>query len=139
MRMKKYVLLAIAGSILTATIAYGANPYDQVDEAFRRYEKAVERSQRISQIQVIGDIVCIIIFIAIVIAVWSKHKQKEKETKESPVKEIVHREVTKTTGTEAKLETCENCGRTIGKLEKSYVFEDHVVCCECHQRLKNQS
>jgi len=36
------------------------------------------------------------------------------------------------------LQKCENCGATIGKLEKSYLFEDHVVCGECHQKLKNQ-
>ena len=36
------------------------------------------------------------------------------------------------------LRKCENCGATIGKLEKSYVFEDHVVCGECNQRLKSQ-
>lgn len=36
------------------------------------------------------------------------------------------------------LQKCANCGATIGKLEKSYLFEDHVVCGECHQKLKNQ-
>lgn len=35
------------------------------------------------------------------------------------------------------LKECANCGATIGKLEKSYLFEDHVVCYKCHQRLKN--
>lgn len=35
------------------------------------------------------------------------------------------------------LKNCANCGATIGNLEKSYLFEDHVVCGECHQRLKN--
>jgi RecJ-like exonuclease len=36
------------------------------------------------------------------------------------------------------LQKCANCGETIGKLEKSYVFEDHVVCYKCHQILKIQ-
>lgn len=36
------------------------------------------------------------------------------------------------------LQKCANCGATIGKIEKNYVFEDHVVCSECYQRLKNQ-
>jgi len=35
------------------------------------------------------------------------------------------------------LQKCENCGAMIGKLEESYVFEDHVVCYKCHQKLKN--
>ena len=30
------------------------------------------------------------------------------------------------------LEQCGNCGRVIGKLERSYLL---VVCNECHQRL----
>lgn len=36
------------------------------------------------------------------------------------------------------LHKCANCGRTIGKLEKSYVFEDQTVCGDCHQRLESQ-
>lgn len=30
-----------------------------------------------------------------------------------------------------QLETCENCGRTIGALETPHVHNDHVVCAEC--------
>lgn len=36
------------------------------------------------------------------------------------------------------LQKCANCGETIGKLEKSYLFEDHTICHKCHQRLENQ-
>lgn len=36
------------------------------------------------------------------------------------------------------LQECANCGRTIGRLEKSYVFEDHIVCSECYLKLKSQ-
>lgn len=32
-------------------------------------------------------------------------------------------------------ENCENCGRTIGKLEQPYVWRKHVVCAECHVHL----
>jgi hypothetical protein len=35
----------------------------------------------------------------------------------------------------AGLETCANCGRTIGKLETPHVHNEHVVCAECHGRL----
>ncbi len=38
----------------------------------------------------------------------------------------------------AGLKKCANCGRTIGKLEKSYVFEGQTVCGQCHQRLESQ-
>ena len=34
------------------------------------------------------------------------------------------------------VKNCENCGRTIGKLERAYVFEDHNVCQECYERLR---
>jgi len=33
------------------------------------------------------------------------------------------------------METCENCGRTIGNLETPAVWRERVVCAECHQRL----
>jgi len=37
-----------------------------------------------------------------------------------------------------KVEACENCGRTIGKLEQAYVFKNHIVCQQCHEKLKKQ-
>ena len=49
-----------------------------------------------------------------------------------------HAEVARNADDVGGLEKCANCGRAIGKLEKSYLFEDHVVCGECHQRLKSQ-
>ncbi|MGC9260811.1 MAG: hypothetical protein ACP5I8_12170 [Phycisphaerae bacterium] len=33
------------------------------------------------------------------------------------------------------VETCENCGRLIGKLETPMVWQDHVVCAECNALL----
>lgn len=36
---------------------------------------------------------------------------------------------------ELPTETCENCGRVIGKLETPRAFDGHVVCAECHARL----
>src|SRR6266566_4120119 len=32
-------------------------------------------------------------------------------------------------------EICENCGRSIGRLEAPHVYNDHVVCLECLRRL----
>jgi uncharacterized RDD family membrane protein YckC len=37
-----------------------------------------------------------------------------------------------------KVEVCENCGRTIGKLEQAYVFKNHIVCQQCYEKLKKQ-
>ncbi|HVS73146.1 MAG TPA: hypothetical protein VHQ47_17960 [Phycisphaerae bacterium] len=34
-----------------------------------------------------------------------------------------------------KTETCENCGRTIGKLETPRVWQEHIVCGTCHRHL----
>jgi hypothetical protein len=33
---------------------------------------------------------------------------------------------------------CENCGHEIGKLEKAYVHEGHIVCSQCYLKLKQQ-
>ena len=33
------------------------------------------------------------------------------------------------------METCENCGRTIGRLERACVWDDQTVCVECHGHL----
>jgi hypothetical protein len=35
----------------------------------------------------------------------------------------------------AGLETCANCGRTIGNLETPHLHQEHVVCPECYARL----
>jgi hypothetical protein len=37
------------------------------------------------------------------------------------------------------LEACENCGRSIGRLESAHVHEGHVVCGECLDRLVPQA
>lgn len=33
------------------------------------------------------------------------------------------------------METCANCDRVIGKLEKPHVWQDQVVCASCHKTL----
>ena len=30
---------------------------------------------------------------------------------------------------------CENCERSIGKLEEQFKFNEHMVCAECHKKL----
>jgi len=37
-----------------------------------------------------------------------------------------------------QLKKCTNCGRAIGRLEKTCLFEDQAVCVECYQRLEKQ-
>ncbi len=39
----------------------------------------------------------------------------------------------------APKETCENCGRTIGKLETPWLYDDNVVCRECWERLQEET
>jgi uncharacterized RDD family membrane protein YckC len=36
-------------------------------------------------------------------------------------------------------EICANCDREIGHLDQGYVYENNVVCLECHNRLKKQN
>lgn len=36
-----------------------------------------------------------------------------------------------------KLNICSNCEHTIGKLEKPYSFEGHLVCRDCYAKLNN--
>lgn len=43
-----------------------------------------------------------------------------------------------TTNKLSGLEKCANCGRDIGKLEKTYVFKNSTICAECYPRLKSQ-
>jgi DNA-directed RNA polymerase subunit M/transcription elongation factor TFIIS len=38
---------------------------------------------------------------------------------------------------EGSQKTCENCGRLIGKLERSVFYQNHIVCGECYNRLCN--
>lgn|GEM_PF-5105768 len=37
------------------------------------------------------------------------------------------------------METCANCDRTIGKLETPFLWQDEIVCQDCHARLQRQS
>jgi hypothetical protein len=36
------------------------------------------------------------------------------------------------------MEQCKNCGRAIGNLEPAHVFQGHVVCAACFERLSPQ-
>jgi hypothetical protein len=38
-------------------------------------------------------------------------------------------------GTKMRVEQCENCGGTIGKIEQAYVHKGHIVCPACHKKL----
>ncbi len=38
-----------------------------------------------------------------------------------------------------EMKECANCGQAIGKLEKSYVFENNIVCSECYKRLNDEN
>jgi hypothetical protein len=34
------------------------------------------------------------------------------------------------------MEVCENCGRTIGKLETAHLYQNNIVCSECNSKLQ---
>lgn len=36
-----------------------------------------------------------------------------------------------------KIESCENCGRVIGELEQACVYDDHIVCKQCREKLQD--
>jgi hypothetical protein len=145
MKTKKYILWAVIIFILTIPIAVRADAYDEVRIAQENYSKVLEENNRAENIMhiinIIFDIVCILFLIFIAypaikscLKSWEEEKRKQKDD----FRNIVHTELEKAIGVTPKLEICENCGRAIGKLEKSYVFEEHRVCGECYQRLKSQ-
>jgi hypothetical protein len=35
-------------------------------------------------------------------------------------------------------EVCENCGRVVGKLEQAFVYEGHIVCKQCNEKLQDE-
>lgn len=39
----------------------------------------------------------------------------------------------------ATVETCENCGKAIGKLESAQIWGDAVVCANCRRQLESES
>ncbi len=67
-------------------------------------------------------------------------KDTKSELVEIPKTPIDPNEIPKETLTAKNklIKKCENCGSVIGKLEKSYTFEKHLVCAECYKKLKNQ-
>jgi len=38
-----------------------------------------------------------------------------------------------------RIESCQNCERKIGKLERAFIFKGKVVCAECDKRLRADS
>ena len=38
-----------------------------------------------------------------------------------------------------KIETCYNCERAIGKLERAYIYNGSVVCEQCYDKLQTKS
>jgi ribosome-binding protein aMBF1 (putative translation factor) len=38
-----------------------------------------------------------------------------------------------------RTETCQNCGRIIGKLEQAYIYQNHIVCNQCYSTLTSKA
>lgn len=41
-------------------------------------------------------------------------------------------------GTQVDIESCANCGQTIGKLETPYIWRDNTVCGDCYARVSKK-
>lgn len=66
------------------------------------------------------------------------HNQVVRCPQPSSVVETPEKSVDILSVSNRKVEVCENCGRTIGKLEQAYVFKNHIICQQCHEKLKKQ-
>ena len=146
MKTKNYVLLVIMTILLSGTIAYGADPdeeaykksVDEVREAFRRQREALYDYHQEESIATYRRYLLVIVIVIAASVYISKAIKKEKKEARNAVRDVIRTELDSKISSTPKLETCENCGRTIGKLEKSYVFEGQTVCGQCHQRLESQ-
>jgi hypothetical protein len=38
-----------------------------------------------------------------------------------------------------KVEVCENCGAEIGQLERTFIYENHIICAKCYIKLKGET
>jgi hypothetical protein len=38
-----------------------------------------------------------------------------------------------------KVEICENCGAEIGKLERAFIQEGHIICSKCSERMRAEA
>jgi len=134
MKAKRFWVLAVLATlIITPCIVFGYDYDDAQREANKAFREWEEANYRLLIIRLIGLLVSAALGIVIFYIAYKFITGIGPETRK-----IVSNELDKKIGTTATLETCKNCGRTIGKLEESYLFEDHVVCGECHQKLKNQ-
>jgi len=100
-------------------------------------ENLYDAKRKVSIIMIILCVVGVIIVMRI-----SKKEQESKMLENIEMKnyrgtmlKMAERELSKENRTASKLETCENCGRTIGKLEQAHIFKGNVVCEKCSQRL----
>jgi len=139
MKTKNYVLLVIMTIILSGTIACGADPYDKVYEALERQEELLYKHAQERSIATYRRYLLVIVIVIAASVYISRAIKKEKKEARNAVRDVIRTELDERIATAPNLETCENCGRTIGKLEKSYVFEGQTVCGQCNQKLKNQS
>jgi len=111
----------------------------ELRDSFHRQLDSQERLWGIEKKLGIFRIICIfgvIILGLFAIREHNKKKMVEKIQEKEAYRQMVANELDKKNKTTSKLETCDNCERTIGKLEQAYVFSGNVVCAECSERLK---
>ncbi len=65
-------------------------------------------------------------------------QQKDCKLPITVTKETTEEKAEETPDTTNQLKTCVNCEEKLGALEKSYVFEGHIVCANCYSKLNDQ-
>lgn len=103
------------------------------DDTTRRFDKSHED---LNKVDAKWDIIffmflvgAVCLFIACKLNVFEKFKTRTDELETT---------VNGSCKNKTPMKICENCRRTIGKLEKTYIFKNSTVCSECYPRLKSQ-
>jgi hypothetical protein len=146
MNLRKCVSLAIVITILSTTLIYGDSETDKIfdkldkglEESHNAQRKALDDYEHTQDLALTIKILLFIGFVVFAIIYIPRAQKKRAKALETTIRDITRNELDSKISSAPKLKTCENCGIVIGRLENSYTFEGHLVCGECHQRLKNQ-
>lgn len=129
MKLKKYIVVVIVIAVMCVSLLYG---YSQdYEKALDDYEKEHGEMLVRHLVYRLLFFVVVIIFFVWVLAYDKKKKVKEKEESRKATREIISTELDKRVTANPILKTCENCGRSIGKLEKSCDYKGNIVCTVC--------
>ena len=60
---------------------------------------------------------------------------EERKKQEKKMRQEQKEEKSNISPTAEQATTCANCGEIIGALEKKYLYQDHIVCARCYEKL----